>query len=70
MTYRLKSDLKIESFVFFVSSHAFASVHCFLVVTSWERADLLALFGDSNCIFVSFTCGILVSGVVLDIIVS
>ena len=24
-------------------SHAFASVHCCLVVTCWERADLLAL---------------------------
>ena len=36
------------SFVFFVScvSHAFASVHCCLVVTNWERADLLALVGD------------------------
>ena len=27
-------------------SHAFASVHCCLVVTCWERADLLALVGD------------------------
>ena len=36
------------SFVFFVScvSHAFTSVHCCLVVTCWERADLLALVGD------------------------
>ena len=24
-------------------SHAFASVHCCLVVTCWDRADLLAL---------------------------
>ena len=24
----------------------FASVHCCLVVTCWERADLLALVGD------------------------
>ena len=33
---------------FFVScvSHTFASVHCRLVVTCWERADLLALVGD------------------------
>ena len=39
-------------FVFFVScvSHAFASVHCCLVVTCWERADLLVLFGDVYCI--------------------
>ena len=30
-----------------------------LVVTCWERADLLALVGDVNCIFVTFPCGIL-----------
>ena len=30
-------------------SHAFTSVHCCLVVTCWERADLLALFGDVYC---------------------
>ena len=35
-------------------SHAFASVHCGLVVTCWERADLLALVGDVYCIFVTF----------------
>ena len=35
-------------------SHAFASVHCYLVVTYWERADLLALVDDVNCIFVTF----------------
>ena len=40
-------------------SHAFASVHCCCVVTCWERADLLALVGDVNCIFVTFLCGIL-----------
>ena len=35
------------SFVFYMScvSHAFASVHCCLVVTCWERADLLTLVG-------------------------
>ena len=33
-------------------SHAFASVHYCLVVTSWERAVLLAFFGDLYCIFV------------------
>ena len=46
---------------FFVSyvSHAFAPVHCCLVVTCWERADLLALVGDIYCIFVTFPCGIL-----------
>ena len=40
-------------------SHAFASVHCCLVVTCWERADLLALVGDVNCNVVTFPCGIL-----------
>ena len=47
--------------VFFEScvSHAFASVHGCLVVTCWERADLLALVGDVYCIFVTFPCGIL-----------
>ena len=48
--------------MFFVSqcvSHAFASVHCCLLVTCWERADLLALAGIANCIFVTFPCGIL-----------
>ena len=37
----------VDHLCFFVScvSHAFASVHCCLVVTCWERADLLAL-GD------------------------
>ena len=37
----------------------FASVHCCLVETCWERADLLALVGDVYCIFVTFPCGIL-----------
>ena len=40
-------------------SHAFASVHCCLVVTCWERADLLALVGAVYCIIVTFSCGIL-----------
>ena len=39
----------------FCVSHAFASVHCCLEVTCWERADRLALY----CIFVTFPCGIL-----------
>ena len=39
--------------------HAFASVHCCLVVTCWESADLLALVFDV-CVFVTFPCGILV----------
>ena len=47
--------------VFFVScvSHAFASVHCCLVATCGERADLLALVGDLYCIFVTFPSVIL-----------
>ena len=40
-------------------SHAFASVHCYLVDTCWERADLLARVGDVYCILVTFPCGIL-----------
>ena len=42
--------------MFFVPcvSYAFASVHCCLVVTCWERAGLLALVGDVYCIFVTF----------------
>ena len=40
-------------------SHAFASVHCYLIVTCWERPDLLALVGDLYCGFVTFPCGIL-----------
>ena len=47
------------SFVLFMSCvyHAFTSVHCCLVVTCWERADLL--FVEFNCIFVPFPGGIL-----------
>ena len=47
--------------MFFVSyvSHAFVSVRCCLVVTCWEKADLLALVGDVYCIFVTFPCVIL-----------
>ena len=40
-------------------SLAFASVYCCLVVTCWERADLLVLVGDVYCIFVTFPSGIL-----------
>ena len=38
-------------------SHAFAFVHCNLVDTCWERADLLALVGNVYCMFVTFPCG-------------
>ena len=37
--------------------HAFVSVHCCLVVTCWERADLLALV-MFTCVFVTFPCDI------------
>ena len=39
--------------------HAFASVPCCLVVTCWERADLLALVCDVYCDFVTNPFGIL-----------
>ena len=39
--------------------HAFASAHCCLVVTCWERADLLALVLMLNCVIVTFRFGIL-----------
>ena len=39
-------------------SHAFAPVHCCLVVACLERVDLLALVGDVYYIFVTFPCGI------------
>ena len=50
--------------------HAFTSVHCFLVVTCWERADLMALVCDVYCIFCYFSMWYPGSGVVLDGIVS
>ena len=39
--------------------HALVHVHCCIVVTCWERDDLLALFCDVKCVFVTFPCGIL-----------
>ena len=38
---------------------AFASTHCCLVATCWERVGLLALVCDDNFHFVTFACGIL-----------
>ena len=42
-------------------SHALASVRCCLLVTYWERADLLARVSCriSLLYFVTFTCGVL-----------
>ena len=53
------------SFVFFMSCvcHAFASVHCCLVATCWEMADLLALV-----VFCRLRMWYPGSGVVLDCI--
>ena len=47
--------------MFFAScvSHALFGVHCCLVITCWERAEVLALVCDVDCIFVTFLCGIL-----------
>ena len=44
----------------FCVCHAFLSIHCGLVVTCWERADLLALL-CAMCLlfFVTFPCGVL-----------
>ena len=40
--------------------HAFLSDHCSLVVTCWERANLLALLCVVfYCVFVTFPCGVL-----------
>ena len=47
-------------------SRAFASVHCCLVVTCWERADLLVLVGDV-IVFLYFPLWYPVSGVALDL---
>ena len=49
------------SFLLFMSCvcHAFASVHCCLVVTCWEKAHFLALFVMFKCVFVTFPCCIL-----------
>ena len=44
---------------------AFASVHCCLVVSCWERADLLPLVCEVYCGFVTFPCGWLVGFVAL-----
>ena len=52
--------------MFFVScvSHVFTSVHCCLLVTCWERADLLAFVGDVYCMFATFPCGVVLNCIV------
>ena len=47
--------------------HALASVHCCLVVICWDRADFMALACDAHGLFVTFPCGVLESGVVLNL---
>ena len=40
--------------------HAFLSVQCSIVVTCWERANLLALLCVIFlCVFVTLSCGVL-----------
>ena len=46
--------------------HAFASVHCCLAVTWWERADLLAHVCDVELCFCHFPVWYPGSGVVHD----
>ena len=60
-TDRSKAVLFCGSFVLFMPCvcHAFVSVHFCLVVTCWERADLLALVYDVLLCFVTLQCGIL-----------
>ena len=48
--------------------HAFASVHWCLVVTCWERADLLALVCNVQFCFGHFSMCYPGSGVVLNCI--
>ena len=64
------SSIQYNRVVVSCVSHAFASVHCCLVVICWKRADLLALLGDVYCILVTFPCLYPGSGVVLDCIIS
>ena len=50
----------VDHLCYYVSwLYSFVSVHCCLVVTYWERADLLALVYDVYCGFVTFPCCIL-----------
>ena len=60
------------SFVLFMSCvyHAFASVHCNLVVTCWKRVDLLALVCGVYLCFCHFPMWYPGSDVVFDCIVS
>ena len=48
--------------------HAFASVHCCLLVTQWEMADLLAIVCGVYCDLVTFPFWYPGTGEVLDCI--
>ena len=63
-----RQDFYCGSFVLFMSCicHAFASVHCRLVVTCWERADLLGVVCDVLLCFCHFPVCYPRSGVILD----
>ena len=43
--------------VYFMFCVSFAPVHCCLVVTCWERAELMALVCDVQLCFATFRCG-------------
>ena len=67
---RFNKDNNSKPFMFiFRVCHVFLSVHYSLVVTCWERANLLALlYVMFSCVFVTFPCG--VKGQVWYLIVS
>ena len=48
--------------------HSFVYIHCCLVVSCWERADLLALVCDVNLCFCQFPLLYSGSGVVINCI--
>ena len=60
----------MDHFVIFMScvSYSFASVHFCLVVTCWERANLLALFCGGELCFCQFPMWYPWSDVALDCI--
>ena len=49
---------------------ALAAVYCCLVITCWQRADLLALVVMFNFVSVTFPCGTCILGQVWLLIVS
>ena len=50
----------MDPFSYLICFNALLSVPCSLVITCWERADLLALLCDVfSCVFVTFPYGVL-----------